>query len=450
MKNYYEILGVLPNATQEEITERYRFLVMAYHPDRYSNTRTKEMAEEELKIINEAYEILSNESKRIKFDEWLYEEFKNKEKPQYSSKDVTQAAEEKQNRENPSDQTTPEYSYTAKEERYGESGKKKQKRKGKLIIYLFLGILLIFLGVATIIYYQRPEGLVSLFRPATPTATPTQIELPRIWVPTQTQEPQGEVWYDQYGNPLWIPEGWIWTGTGWQVDPTWVKTHQPEVPQEQLGEKTETAVAQSAVTQTAIANINKAIEISSSWKLFYYDYFDTKSDIWDFGELSYGNVGTVTTYLENNKFRVKVKPTESSWAFVIFTKTEAVGNFSLSVEVNQFSSIDTSYGVIFRLQGDKFYTFIIDEYRNSAFFYFRGNSSTKDIMSVKTNSIISNGTNRLKVIAIGNWFVFFINGQMIGEAYDDNLNTGMVGLVGFGSSLSEHIFDFDTFELSAP
>jgi DnaJ family protein A protein 5 len=38
MENYYEILGVDSTATQEEIQRRYRFLAMAFHPDRVWET----------------------------------------------------------------------------------------------------------------------------------------------------------------------------------------------------------------------------------------------------------------------------------------------------------------------------------------------------------------------------------------------------------------------------
>lgn len=64
-KNYYEILGVDKNATQEEIKKTYRKLSIKYHPDK--NPGNKE-AEEKFKEIAEAYSILSNEEKRKKYD----------------------------------------------------------------------------------------------------------------------------------------------------------------------------------------------------------------------------------------------------------------------------------------------------------------------------------------------------------------------------------------------
>lgn len=64
-KDYYAILGVPRNATQEEIKRAYRRLAMQYHPDR--NPGNKE-AEERFKEISEAYEVLSDPQKRAIYD----------------------------------------------------------------------------------------------------------------------------------------------------------------------------------------------------------------------------------------------------------------------------------------------------------------------------------------------------------------------------------------------
>ena len=56
MNNPYQILGVSPNATDEEIKQAYRALARKYHPDKYRDSDLADLAEEKMKEINAAYE----------------------------------------------------------------------------------------------------------------------------------------------------------------------------------------------------------------------------------------------------------------------------------------------------------------------------------------------------------------------------------------------------------
>ena len=65
--NYYHILGVLENATEQEIKKAFKGLALKYHPDRNADPQ----AEERFKLINEAYQVLSDILKRSIYDQWL-------------------------------------------------------------------------------------------------------------------------------------------------------------------------------------------------------------------------------------------------------------------------------------------------------------------------------------------------------------------------------------------
>ena len=58
MKNPYEILGVSENASDEEIKKAYRKLAKQYHPDNYNDNPLKDLADEKMKEINEAYDMI--------------------------------------------------------------------------------------------------------------------------------------------------------------------------------------------------------------------------------------------------------------------------------------------------------------------------------------------------------------------------------------------------------
>ncbi len=73
-KDYYKILGVSRNATEEEIKIAYRKLALKYHPDRNPGDK---VAEEKFKEINEAYEVLKNPEKRAMYDRYGTTDFGN-------------------------------------------------------------------------------------------------------------------------------------------------------------------------------------------------------------------------------------------------------------------------------------------------------------------------------------------------------------------------------------
>jgi curved DNA-binding protein len=65
-KDYYKVLGVERTATEAEVKSAFRKLALQFHPDRNQGNK---QAEEKFKEINEAYEVLSDKTKRARYDQ---------------------------------------------------------------------------------------------------------------------------------------------------------------------------------------------------------------------------------------------------------------------------------------------------------------------------------------------------------------------------------------------
>lgn len=71
-KDYYAILEVPRTATQAQIKQSYRRLARLYHPD-----LNKQIHDERIKQLNEAYDVLSDTTRRLHYDIALLEEMRN-------------------------------------------------------------------------------------------------------------------------------------------------------------------------------------------------------------------------------------------------------------------------------------------------------------------------------------------------------------------------------------
>lgn len=70
-ENYYDILEVSRTASQEVINNAYKALAKKYHPDNFATEKDKRIAEEKIKVVIQAYEILGDETKRNTYDKEL-------------------------------------------------------------------------------------------------------------------------------------------------------------------------------------------------------------------------------------------------------------------------------------------------------------------------------------------------------------------------------------------
>ena len=72
-RDYYDVLGVNKNASQDEIKKAFRKKARQYHPD--VNRDNPEEAEKNFKEVNEAYEVLSDDTKKAQYDQYGHDAF---------------------------------------------------------------------------------------------------------------------------------------------------------------------------------------------------------------------------------------------------------------------------------------------------------------------------------------------------------------------------------------
>ena len=159
MKNYYEILQVNENASQEIIEKAYKVLAKKYHPDLQNDIKKKELSEDKLKQINEAYDILSDSFLRGQYDAELQRQKEEEIKAKYGDKDYGTEKTKfygrtNENQKNKSEQDLRREEYyaqkiNARQEQYDQEEKKRQAQK--------LGTLAGVIDFVKVLYNDRPK-----------------------------------------------------------------------------------------------------------------------------------------------------------------------------------------------------------------------------------------------------------------------------------------------------
>ena len=126
--NYYEILGLDRDATDDDVRRAYRRLALQFHPDR----RDASDAEERFKEINEAYQVLSDQSTRIDYDRCLEREEQEAEQRRREAEErrqqeerVRRAAEEHRRRQDEAERLRHE---EAEQRRRAEERRQREER----------------------------------------------------------------------------------------------------------------------------------------------------------------------------------------------------------------------------------------------------------------------------------------------------------------------------------
>ena len=205
---------------------------------------------------------------------------------------------------------------------------------------------------------------------------------------------------------------------------------------------------QSTGTAQAIQTTNA--DASENWKILLADDFDSDNNKWYTGT-DEDDYARLQRTIENSVYRWEATAKQGfiSWLTV---EIPEVTDFYAAVEAERVAGSSASdAGMIFREDSaNNFYYFAVAD--DSFFVSLNYDNKWIDLIDWSRSSAIRAGeVNRLAVIAQGSHFIFLINDQVVGDAVDDHIASGSVGL---GFQIHERdqqvTVQFDNFELRQP
>ncbi|HEY4688535.1 MAG TPA: extracellular solute-binding protein, partial [Anaerolineae bacterium] len=188
----------------------------------------------------------------------------------------------------------------------------------------------------------------------------------------------------------------------------------------------------------------------SSWRIVLSDAFSTDSHRWLVGEYNDDYVKGSRS-ISAGKYRWDYQAKQGvTW--YVEADTESMSSLYLTVDAQQVGgSASSEYGLVFRANTAGYYLFSIQSDLFYGFSRWSQNQWTTLIPGATSTAIEPGKVNQLRVIAEGSHFTFFINGQYVAEADDDQLPSGNVGVAtGISYDGQSAVFEFDNFEVRAP
>jgi len=201
------------------------------------------------------------------------------------------------------------------------------------------------------------------------------------------------------------------------------------------------------VTATADA-LESSLEVARSWPLVFQDPFEEDRDLWPIG-VEDDELAKISWEIRDGKY---IWEASAYGGFVWWglPESEIVTDFYLEVEVQIISGPqDAEAGLVFRSDGEDSYYNLGITNAGSYSLYLHSPAGWEAILDWTATSLIKpDQSNKLAVIALGEYFYFFINDSYLTTITDDRLSSGEAGLIiGLSQAGEEASWQFDNYLL---
>jgi len=220
-------------------------------------------------------------------------------------------------------------------------------------------------------------------------------------------------------------------------------------------EETETARSNARATAVA-ASAQATAEAKLNWPVVFDDNF-VNADDWCEGEDS-GRFADTNLYVSGGKYRWFAQAKDG----VIWWCTPEAGmvsDFSVTVDARQVSgTVNSDFGLVLRMDANgNYYYFGVSETstvsdQGSFSFQVRYKEKWETILDwTPTTAVRLGDTNQLQALVEGEHFELYINGELVGTAESDRVQTGEAGVaIELYDKGDVAAFEFDNFELRSP
>lgn len=190
----------------------------------------------------------------------------------------------------------------------------------------------------------------------------------------------------------------------------------------------------------------------AAWPVVLRDFFFEPANDWEFAEDSDGRFATGTLSVADGKYRFDVQAKEGFVWWSRALNETATTDFYAAVDGRLVSgSGDTDYGLIFRYHRGNYYYFQVSDVGQYALYLYNAEEWQALIPWTASDAIQAGQVNRVAVAAEGGRFQLYLNGLHLGEAQDETLPAGAVGVAIQVYNAGERaVFEFDNFEWRAP